>query len=107
MRSLWDPKAWAKRLTRCFGASLNVIHPRSLNLQADTRDIRMGLRNLKCDRCQEPSDSLFRLSSDLEKPAIENPWYCPRCMHLMGEPLDSETLRIAKILRQLNWRDED
>lgn len=66
----------------------------------------MGLRNLKCDRCQKPSRTLFRLTSDLEKPAAANPWYCPNCMRLMGEPLDSETLRIANILRQLNHERE-
>lgn len=63
----------------------------------------MSLKNQRCDRCQELSEGLFRLSWDLERPTVENPWYCINCMRLMGEPLSPETLRIVQLLRE--WQD--
>jgi hypothetical protein len=62
----------------------------------------MSLSDFLCDRCQEPSESLFRMQDQIKEQAEHAPWYCPNCMRLMNEPLDTETLRLLNVLKQLN-----
>ena len=62
----------------------------------------MSLRNFKCDRCNELSETLFRIQDEIQKQEEHAPWYCPNCMRLMDAPLDRETLDLIEVLKQLN-----
>lgn len=57
----------------------------------------MSLGNMRCDRCNEKVNSLFRLIHPCPDPDRPS-WFCGDCIRAAGQPMDPEVERLRNIL---------